>query len=76
MQAKLVSYNGMSYIISRKKVCFASVSMQLKQDGIIYVTAPILMPQFMLSKILKSKEEWFRKQIAQYALQRKEKKTY
>jgi predicted metal-dependent hydrolase len=76
MQAKFVSYNGMSYIISRKKVCFASVSMQLKQDGIIYVTAPILMPQFMLSKILKSKEEWFRKQIAQYALQRKEKKTY
>ncbi len=68
--------NGIPYIVTRKKGKYATVTMRVKPDGNVYVVAPRLMPQFMLSQILKSKEEWFRKQIARYAAQKKAKKTY
>ena len=68
--------NGIHFSITRKKGRFTSVTMRIKPDGIIYVVAPRLMPQFMLSQILKSKEEWFRKQVARYSLQKKTKKAY
>ncbi len=68
--------NGIPYVVTRKKGRYASVTMRVKPDGTVYVVAPRLMPQFMLSQILKSKEAWFRKQIARYAVQKKAIKTY
>ena len=68
--------NGIPFIITRKKGRFTSVTMRVKPDGVVYVTAPRLMPQFVLNQILHTREEWFKKQIARYAQQKKESKQY
>lgn len=70
------SEHGLTYQITRSKRNLGSVTMRVKPDGVVYVTAPRLMPQFVLNQILHTREEWFKKQIARYAQQKKESKQY
>ena len=68
--------NGIPFIVTRKKGRFTSVTMRVKPDGVVYVTAPRLMPQFVLNQILRSREDWFRKQLSRYSQQKKDAKQY